>query len=195
MSVRAPCPAHAAALVLTHAAKHLWYALELPFSIAALTIRQDVDWALVSAIMARGGATRAAAAGLKLAAELFGAAIPRPFRAAAADPSADVLCTLAYEALALPPGVFPDRQIERRIHQQSTDRARDRIRYNLLRLVEPTRAEWEWLPLPSPLAPLYPSVRLARITAVGIQRACAAARWRVTATVSASRAERRRSTP
>ncbi|HEY6894546.1 MAG TPA: nucleotidyltransferase family protein [Rhodanobacteraceae bacterium] len=156
-------PAHAAALVLLHAAKHLWYALELPFSIAWLMRRADVDWREVHELSARTGGIRAASAGLRLAATLFDAAIPAPFAPAAMERESAELCRLADVALALPPNTFPDRTLESRLHKLACDSWRRRIAYDMRRLIEPTRAEWDWVQLPDALAPLYAPARVVRL--------------------------------
>src|SRR5204862_5076311 len=80
-SIRVPCAEHTAALTLAHAAKHVWYALELPFSIAAMMARTDIDWVEVRRLTGTAGAVRGAAAGVSLASELFGMAVPAPFQA------------------------------------------------------------------------------------------------------------------
>ena len=161
--VRVPRPAHAAILTLTHAAKHLWYALELPFSIAALARRTDIDWNEVRTFAVRAGALRGAAAGLALASELFAVAIPPSFREDVRLEDVRVLCRHAFTTLALPPGIFAPPGLERRIHRLAFDRSLDRLLYDVRRTFEPTRAEYEWISLPSALAPLYWPARLVRL--------------------------------
>jgi hypothetical protein len=161
--VRVPCPEHAAVIALTHSAKHLWYALELPFSIAALACRDDIDWQTVRDVTARAGTLRGAAAGLALAADLFAVDVPAPFRGDITLSDVRELRRCAFETLALPPRVFPDRTLERRIHTRSFDGVAHRLLYDIRRLAEPTRAEWEWIALPSPLASLYWPTRLVRL--------------------------------
>src|SRR6266571_609074 len=55
-SVNAPAPTNAAVLALLHAAKHVWYALELILAIAWLARRRDVDWRDVHCLCRRAGA-------------------------------------------------------------------------------------------------------------------------------------------
>jgi len=166
--IEVPSPAHAAALALMHAAKHLWQALELSFSIAHLTRRSDVDWEAVRRIADRGGALRPAAAGLRIAADLFGVAVPAPFAVDARMIDVDRLCACAEETLALPPFAIPGHRIDRRTHRLSFDRTRDRIAYDIRRFLEPTYADVDWLRLPSPVAPLYPAVRLVRLGGMAV---------------------------
>ena len=162
-AVEAPSPTHAAVLALMHAAKHLWQALELTLSIAYLTRRTDIDWDAVRRIAITGGALRPAAAGLRIAADLFGVDVPAAFSDDVRTPVVDRLCACAAEALALSPFELPHHQLDRRTHKLSFDRMRDRIAYDARRLFEPTYADIAWLRLPSPLAPLYSGVRLVRL--------------------------------
>ena len=166
--VCAPRPEHAAIITLTHSAKHLWYSLELPFSIAALVGRTDVDWSLVRELAVQAGTLRGAAAGLVLAAELFALDTPAAFRRDIGLADVRDLCRGARTTLALPPGTFADRRLERRLHLLAFDRRADRLLYDVRRLTEPTRAEWEWLSLPSAPAPLYWPARLVRLAMIAL---------------------------
>lgn len=163
--VRVPRPEHTATLALAHAAKHLWYALELPLSIAMLVRRTDIDWNEVHALVVEGGAVRAAATGLVVAADLFGADVPSAFRADIHTPDVQELRRCARLTLTLPPGIFPDRRLEWHIQRLSFDRAADRVRYDVRRIVEPTRADVDWVHLPDAMTPLYWPVRLLRLGA------------------------------
>lgn len=168
--IEIPAPTDAAVLALMHAAKHLWRALELPLSIAWLTRRSDIDWEAVRRVTAKGGALRAAAAGLRIAKDLFGVAVPAPFEGDTLMAAVDRLCACAAEALALPPFEVSPHRLDRRAHRLSFDQMRDRIAYDVRRLLEPTYADLEWVRLPSGVAPLYPAVRLVRLggMAVGV---------------------------
>jgi hypothetical protein len=168
-TVRVPCPDHAAALALAHAAKHAWYALEQTFSIAAMVRRTDIDWVAVRRLAAAAGALRGAAAGVALAADLFHVDLPRPFRDDVGHPAVAELCRCARQTLALPPGTLPDRALERRMHRLAFDRAIDRLRYDVRRFVEPTHAETAWVPLPRSLSALYWPVRLIRMGVLLVQ--------------------------
>lgn len=161
--IEVPAPTHAAVLALMHAAKHLWHALELPLSIAWLQRRSDVDWGAVRSITKTGGALRPAAAGLRIAMDLFGMPVPAPFHDDIHIAAVDQLCACAGEALALPPFELPDHRLDRHTHRLSFDRMRDRIAYDVRRLLEPTYADLDWVRLPSPLAPLYSAVRFVRL--------------------------------
>jgi hypothetical protein len=166
--VRVPSPEHTTVLHLSHSAKHLWYALEPIQSTAALLRRDDIDWPAVRDTMRRAGAIRSAATGLRLAAEMFDAPVPAPFAADIALPDVDELVRCARTSLELPPGVFPDRRLDRRMQRLSFDRRIDRVIYDLRRVAEPTQAEWEWLSLPDTLALGYWPVRLIRLAAMAV---------------------------
>src|SRR4051812_2986294 len=109
-SIRVPCAEHTAALTLAHAAKHVWYALELPFSIAAMARRTDIDWIAVRRLTMQAGSVRGAAAGLLLASELFQVDVPAPFCPDVELTDVAELCRCAYRTLALPPRTFPNRR-------------------------------------------------------------------------------------
>lgn len=163
VTLRVPCADHMAALTLSHAAKHVWYALELPFSIATMMTRSDIDWDTVRQLSLQGGSLRAATAGVSLANHLFHVTVPAPFHADMHQPAVEELCRRARQTLALPPGTFPDRGLERRMHRLAFDRFADRLRYDVRRLAEPTHAEVAWLPLPRPLRALYWPLRVVRV--------------------------------
>lgn len=162
---RIPRPEHGAALALTHAAKHLWYALEQTFAIAVLVRRSDIDWDEVRALMATGGGVRGAAAGLAIAADLFGIDVPAAFRADTDTGEVRECRRCARLTMGLPPGTFPDRAMERHLHRLSFDRDGDRFRYDVRRITEPTRADVEWVQLPQILTSLYWPLRVVRLGA------------------------------
>ena len=168
-AIRVPCAEHTAALILAHAAKHLWYALELPFSIAAMARRPDIDWIAVRRLTVQAGSVRGAAAGLLLASELFHVDLPAPFRPDIALPEVAELCRCAHRTLALPPRTFADRRLERRMHRLAFDRVADRVRYDVRRLLEPTQAEVTWVPLPPSLSVLYWPLRVVRLGVLAVQ--------------------------
>ena len=88
--------------------------------------------------------------------------MPRPFAGEIDSPAVCALVTYACSALCLPPDTFASRWLERRAHLAAFDRVRDRLQYDLRRLLEPTALEWEWLRLPRLLTPLYAPLRMVR---------------------------------
>jgi hypothetical protein len=161
--VRIPSPTHAALFALLHAAKHVWCTLELFYAIARLLQRDDVDWRRVRTLAKDTRAWQGCATGVTLASELSGVGVPgflleEPWPAACAR-----LREHALTALVLPEGVFPDRWTERQVHHAAFDRWRDRVRYDVSRVIAPTPLEWQWCPLPDALTALYGPLRIVRL--------------------------------
>jgi hypothetical protein len=166
--VEMPCPTHTATIALTHAAKHLWCSLELVFAIARLMQREDVDWETVCADAKRGGACNAVAAGVRLAAEIFAVEVPVAVRHRNTR-KIDLLCEIAYAALAMPSQVFHGRAAEWQAHRAAFDRGVDRVRHDAWRVLAPTVKEWEWCRLPDSLVALYVPLRLVRLAACRVR--------------------------
>jgi hypothetical protein len=169
-TIRIPSPTHAALFALLHAAKHVWGTLELVYAIARLLRRDDVDWLRVRQLVKDAHAWHGSAAGLLLASELFRVALPgfllkEPWPAACA-----LLREQALSALRLPEGEFPDRWTERRVHRAAFDRWRDRVRYDVSRVLAPTPLEWQWCPLPDALTALYSPLRIVRLGVAAVSR-------------------------
>ena len=169
-AMRAPRPEHAAALLIVHSAKHLWYALEYVFALATMTRRALVNWDEVYELLRTAGAINSAATGFAVVKELFDIDPPPAFRGALARRDVAALRGFAIQSLALPPGAFPDSRLDRQLQRLSFDRRIDRVRYDVFRVFEPTQADCEWLDLPEQLAFLYWLVRPVRLAARGLQR-------------------------
>jgi hypothetical protein len=168
--IRTPRPEHAAALLIVHSAKHHWYALEYVFALAAMARLPAVKWDDVHEILRVAGALNAAATGFSLVKSLFDVDPPPAFRPAMSRNDVATLHALAMQSLSLPPGVFPDRQLDRRLQRLSFDRRFDRVRYDFCRVFEPTQADCEWLDLPEQFGFLYWLVRPVRLTLRGAER-------------------------
>lgn len=161
--VRLPSATHAATLTLVHAAKHVWSSFEIPFSIAHLVRRHDVDWTNVYHSTRRAGAWNGSAAGLALAAALFGVELPAVFREPIARVDVRPLLNIARERLDMADVAGATLGAELRAHCASLDSARSRFRYAAWRLLAPTPLEAAWCRLPDTLAPLYAPMRLIRL--------------------------------
>jgi hypothetical protein len=161
--INVPCPTHAAALGLLHAAKHLWTSLELVLAIAHLMRRPDVDWTEVHRLTKNAGAWNACAAGMALAAELFDVMMPAVARARTRSKSVAPLVSAARSFLQMPDIAGAPLGAEFRTHCASLDTLPGRARYAAWRLFAPTPLEPAWWPLPDRLAPLYAPVRLIRL--------------------------------
>jgi hypothetical protein len=96
--------------------------------------------------------------------------VPPAFRTETLTADVQELRRCAGLTLALPPWQFPKRDIERRMQRLAFDRTADRLRYDVRRTIEPTRADVEWMPLPSAMTALYWPLRVLRLgaTVVGL---------------------------
>ena len=170
LDIPSPRPEHTAAIVIVHSAKHHWYALEYVFALATMMRKGSVKWEEVHELLRRAGAVNAAATGFALVRQLFELDPPAAFRTAMARAEIATARDLALQSLSLPPGVFPDARLDRQLQRLLLDRGIDRVRYDLLRLFEPTQADCEWLDLPERLALLYWLVRPLRLAARELHR-------------------------
>ena len=162
--VRIPAPAHAAALTLLHAAKHLWASLELVLSIAHLVRRTDVDWTRVYDLATHAGAWNGAAAGLTLADEFFHVGLPAVLRDRVRQRRVQQLVRAAQTFLAMPDVSGASRRSEILTHCAALDATRGRVKYAAWRLFVPTPVEAAWYRLPDRFLSLYGPLRLLRLT-------------------------------
>ena len=168
-AVRIPSPTHAAALMLVHAAKHLWASLELLLSIAHLMRRDDVDWARVRAMTTSGDGWTGAQAGLLLASDLFECDLPLALRGMPQSRDVERLQSAARAFLSAPDVDDMPRGAEFRAHRAALDTRLSRLRYTAWRVLAPTPLEASWCPLPGWLSPLYLVVRPVRLTVAGLR--------------------------
>ena len=160
-TVSAPDPSHAALTAFQHAAKHGWCGLEMILALAFLLCRGDVDWEEVNQRARQSGGLTAVLAGVRLARDLFG--VPAPAFTATGRPAIDGLVARALIALATPPGTHPHWRAERASHHAALDRPRDRLKYDVLRLVMPTPLDAQWCALPDSAVAMYAPLRLVRL--------------------------------
>jgi len=148
-----------------HAAKHRWGHLKLVCDLAELLrTMPKLDWDGLIARAAQFHGLRMLLLGFQLAGELLGAPLPDPvLRAMAADRT---LPTLAGDVTAY---LFADGRGGRqslsstRLYLRMRERWQDRLRYGTATLFTPTLEDWNSLPLPEPLFPLYSLVRPIRL--------------------------------
>lgn len=149
-------------ILVIHGTKHCWMPLGLLCDLAMLIETAGIDWERVLARAGALGLRRRLLVGLWLARELLGAALPER-----------VLGRLAAEARALKLAseirerFLTDRPAsgESRFHLRSMDRMRDRVRFLLGTIFEPTEADWDSLRIPPSLFPLYYLARPLRLLA------------------------------
>jgi hypothetical protein len=145
-----------------HGSKHRWERLEWIVDIALLGRSFDAaDWERVYDGARQRHTRRMVDTALVLAATTCGV----PFAGdvlerASSDQSARRLARLARRGLFDP---RTRRVDELRFHVQMWDRAIDRVRYVASIPLTPSVADWEFVDLPAPLAPLYPLVRPVRM--------------------------------
>jgi Uncharacterised nucleotidyltransferase len=152
------------AFVIIHATKHGWPSLKPMCDVAAFAARGIVDWERVEAKLARLGCARMLNIGVLLAHELAGAAIPGDLIARARGDShaaalAARVAARMFMRVADRPGLFHDWAVPLRAIEGFGRRAR----YVLVRGLKPTIDDWEFLPLPSALYPIYYAVRPVRL--------------------------------
>jgi Uncharacterised nucleotidyltransferase len=148
-----------------HGAKHGWPLLSWICDLAGLVHRNPkLDW---QALMSRSQSVRSRRSlllGLWLAHDLMNAEIPQELGAAArADPAVERLARLAIRAMLRNQGDRAGLAQGVIIPLQSIETARDKIRYLAHRALTPTLEDWDAMPLPAPLFPLYYLTRPLRL--------------------------------
>jgi Uncharacterised nucleotidyltransferase len=148
-----------------HGAKHGWPLLSWICDLAGLIHRNPkLDW---QALMARAQAARSRRSlllGLRLAHDLMNAEIPPEFSAAVrADPAVKRLARLAIRAMLRNQGDRAGLAQGIIIPLQSIETAHDKFRYLARRALTPTLEDWDAMPLPAPLFPLYYLTRPFRL--------------------------------
>ena len=155
-------PADELEALCVHGSKHLWQRLEWIVDIGMLGRRLDAaDWARLEDGSRKRGTSRMIDIGVLLAVAVCGARLPDDVVARArADRVAVRLATIAARALL---GPAAGRLEEFRFHFRMWDSASDRARYLVNVVSTPSVADWQFMPLPARLAPLYPLVRPLRM--------------------------------
>jgi hypothetical protein len=151
-----------------HGCKHAWRQLEWLVSVAEL-IRQDaVD---VESLLPRAQAVHARERlllGLRLAHEILGAPLSAAIRKAAATDRIDGLVRDVWQLMQRGGGRLPDEAyaapVTFRYQLRTFDRLRDRVRFAVATLAEPTDADFDRLSLPAGLTTAYWPYRVARLT-------------------------------
>ena len=155
-------PADELEALCVHGSKHLWQRLEWIVDIGMLgRLLDGADWARLNDGCHMRGTSRMINIGVLLAVAVCGARLPVDVVARArADRVAYRLATIAARALF---GPQAGRLGEFRFHFRMWDGASDRARYLVNVVSTPSVADWQFLPLPKRLAPLYPFVRPLRM--------------------------------
>ena len=146
-----------------HGAKHWWESLGWIADVAWLVNRRaELDWRLLLDRARELRCERALSLGLLLARDLLNAKVPRWVEEwTQSDAVAVRLAALVHQWLisSFHPGTLERSRYYLALHSRIGDKLR--CAYHLF--VAPNVADWEFLPLPRPLAFLYPVVRIVRL--------------------------------
>jgi hypothetical protein len=177
--VRTFSPEDTLLVLCSHGAYHLWERLTWVCDVARLvtlrpsprpgTTRRPLRWETLLENAATLHCRRTLFLGLFLAQTLLGASLPPEVtHEVNSDPSVRLLASRVrrrlFESPPRPVGLLP----RWRFHFQLRDRPRDRLSYSLRyarHVLRPMPWEWELLPLPDFLFPLYYLLRPLRLTA------------------------------
>jgi len=159
-----------------HGAKHGWPLLSWICDLAGLIHRgTGIDWLALLSRAEASQCRRALLLGLKLAHELMGVAIPPEILAAMrTDPAVNRLARRVVYAMFLNFGDRIGLSQELIVPLLSIETAERRIRYLADRAVSPTLEDWEAMPLPASLFPLYFITRPFRLAFAKAKRSWAA---------------------
>jgi len=158
-----------------HGATHRWERLGWVCDVAELIhVCKDMDWDRLVEQAATLGSRRVLFLGLFLADGLLGAGLPEELsQRVQADAATRALAEQVYARL------FPERAHSYRLfeeslfqpfHLKAMERLRDRARYCFRQATVPSWEDWESLPLPARLFPIYTLVRPIRLTEKYVRR-------------------------
>jgi len=156
-------------ILCVHGSKHLWRRLSLLCDVAELIhAHKKMNWGQVMEWAATLGSERMLFLGLYLANDLLGAALPEGvLHKVRADPTLKVLAGQVYERLFQEASDPSEASRFQLFHIRMRERLGDKVRFCVGTAATITRitvADWEVLPLPRYLYPLYYVVRLVRLS-------------------------------
>jgi hypothetical protein len=162
-------------VLCAHGSKHLWERLGWICDVAELIrVHQNMRWEQVMAQAGTLGGERIPLLGLFLANNLLGAALPKELsQRVQSDPVVKVLAGRIHEQLFREAsglaGLFK-RAYFHPLHLKMRERWPDKIRYCVRAATTQTVEDWELLPLPTFLFPLYYVLRPIRLTRKYVSR-------------------------
>ena len=175
MTFRTLCAEDLLVVLCVHAAKHAWQQLSWLCDIAELARSRKIDWHVVQEQARRVGIQRIVAVSFFLAHKLLDAPLPHVLRAQGQKGAPSKLClgggfaaieNLANEiipVLAEGADYNPESISYFKLMIRGRERCKDRAKFLWRLIFTPSVGEWSAIPLPSPLFPLYPVIRLFRL--------------------------------
>jgi hypothetical protein len=164
--VRTPSHADLLLVLSAHAAKHVWDKLAWLCDIAQLMSTPSLDWPWIASEARRLGIVRILWVTLLCANQLLDAPVPTAAQSAlrqdhTARPMADEISGYVLSE--------EDYDVESvsyfRLMMRLRENVSDRLRFLQRLVLTPGPSEWQAVPLPRPLFPLYRLVRLSRLAA------------------------------
>jgi hypothetical protein len=147
-------------VLCVHAAKHQWSQLGMVCDIAALACL-DLDWDWIDGEARRLGIVRIVAVSLWLAHRLFGLELPKQILPEC--PDAMELSAVVGSRLVTGADPQPESAAYFRSMARLRERRQDRARFFWRLATTPSVGEWQAVPLPDALFPLYRGVRALRL--------------------------------
>lgn len=153
-------------ILCAHTSKHILLRLTWICDVAQLLrVHQGMDWNRVLACAKISAGRRLLFPVLILARDLLGAPLPDGvWQKVQKDPAIRSLAAQMKERLFREPGELPGVWESNLFQLKLRQGVRDRLMY-CVRLMAPTSADWDCIPLPEPLFPLYYLLRPMRLTA------------------------------
>jgi hypothetical protein len=163
---KTPSPEDLLLILSLHAAKHVWGRLIWLCDIAQITKRPDLNWDWITSQAKALGIERIMHVTLLLAKSLLGAEIPSsPNRTLLSDAESHTLADNIRIEMANGVSCNVESLDYFRLMMRLRERRADRLRFLRRLTFTPGPGEWKAIQLPTRLFPLYPVVRLWRLTA------------------------------
>jgi hypothetical protein len=171
--VLSPSPEDMLLILCVHGSRHAWERLAWICDVAELVrVRQDIGWERVIAQASALGGERMLLLGLLLANNLVGTTLPeKVWQRVRNDPRTIALVNRVCEQLFQDTeylngsrDVYEGAPAFHALHLGVRERLQDKIRYCVRKAITLSGEDWELLPLPRFLFPLYSMLRPIRLT-------------------------------
>ncbi len=152
-------------ILAAHAAKHVWSRLVWTCDIARIMALPALNWSMIGSQAQALGLVRIVQISMLLANRLLDAAIPGAAQASLPEDSAASL--LAGEVQSWITGITAfnvESLAYFRLMMRLREHRMDRLRFLSRLAFTPGPSDWKAVHLPAPLFPLYPLIRLARLS-------------------------------